>query len=51
MNILLKTKDKRKIRRRDRKINKAMIFPVDIHERNNKFTVTVDPKMHVNCNW
>ena len=27
-----------------KKIHKAMIIPVDIHERNKKFTVTVQPK-------
>ena len=44
MNMLFKTKD---IVRRticDRKINKAIIITVGIHERNKKFTVKVQPK-------
>ena len=44
MNMLFKTKAVRKIRRRDRKRHKAMVIPVDIHEQNKKFTVTVQPK-------
>ena len=48
--MLFKTDSVRKIRRCDRKIHKAMIIPVDIHEINKKFTVTVQQKMHVNWN-
>ena len=44
MNMLFKTKDERKISRCDRNIHKAMRIPVDIHEWNKKFTVTVQPK-------
>ena len=43
MNILFKSNDVRKIKRCDRKIHKAMIIPVDIHERNKKFIATVQP--------
>ena len=38
------TKDVKKIRRCDRKIYKAMIIPVDVNERNKRFTVTFQPK-------
>ena len=44
INILFKTKNVRKRWRCDRKIHKDMIIPVDIHERNKMFTVTVKPK-------
>ena len=44
MNILFKIKYVRKRRRCDRKIHKAVRVPVDVHERNKKFTVTVQPK-------
>ena len=44
MNILFKTKDVRKRKLCDRKIHKAMRIPIDIHETNKKFTVTVQPK-------
>ena len=43
MNMLFKTKAVRKIRIRDRKIHKAMRITLDIHEKNIKFTVTVQP--------
>ena len=42
--MLFKTRDVRKIRRRDRKIHKAMIITVDIHEINKNFTVIVHPQ-------
>ena len=44
MNMSFKTKYVRKRRIWDRKIHKTMIIPVDVHERNKKFTVTVWPK-------
>ena len=44
MNILFKNKNVRKSSRCDIKIYKAMRIPVIIHERNKKFTVTVQPK-------
>ena len=44
MNMLFKTKDEIKRRRFDRNIHKAMRIPVDIHETNKKFTITVQPK-------
>ena len=50
MNMLFKTKDVIKRKRRDRKLHKTMIIPVDTHERNKMFTVTVQPKMHLNWN-
>ena len=42
--MLFKANDVRKRSRCDRKIHKAVIIPVEIHERNKKFTVTVKPK-------
>ena len=42
--MLFNTNGLRKRRRRDRKIHKAMRIPVDIHERNERFTVTDQPK-------
>ena len=42
--MLFKTKDVRKGRKYDIKIHKSMIIPVDIHEINQKFAVTVQPK-------
>ena len=44
-----KTKNVRNRRICDRKIHKAMIIPVEIHEENKKFTVTFQPKN--TCNW
>ena len=43
-NLLFKTKDVKKRNRRDRKTHKAIIIIFEIHERNKKFTVTVQPK-------
>ena len=48
MYMLFKTKDVRKRRKFDRKIHKAVRITVDINEKNKRFTVTVQPKMHVN---
>ena len=44
MNMLFKTKDEIKRRICDGNIHKAMRIPVDIHEINKRFTVTVQPK-------
>ena len=44
MNILSKNNDEIKRSRCDRSIHKAMIIPVDIHQTNKKFSVTVQPK-------
>ena len=44
IDMLFKAKDVRKGRICDRKIHKDMKIPVDIHERNKKFIVTVQPK-------
>ena len=44
MNMLFKTKDVRKRSRCDRKIHKSMRILVDIHERNRKFSVTIQPR-------
>ena len=44
INILSKAKYVRKRRICDRKIHKAIKIPVDIHEKNKKFTVTFQPK-------
>ena len=44
MNLLFKTNDERKRRICDRNIHKAMIIPVEIHEINKEFTVTIQPK-------
>ena len=50
INMLFKTNDEIKISRCDQSIHKAMIIPVDIHQTNKKFSVTFNPKMHVNWN-
>ena len=44
MNMLFKNNYVGKIGLFDRKIHKAMIIPVEIHERNKKFTVTFHPQ-------
>ena len=44
MNMLFKIKYVSKRRRWYRKLHKAVIIPIDIHERNKKFTVIVQPK-------
>ena len=44
INMLFKINDARKRRMFDRKIHKAMRIPVEIHEINKKFTITVQPK-------
>ena len=44
MNMLFKTKAVIKRRRRDRIIHKLWEIPVGIHEKNKKFTDTVQPK-------
>ena len=49
--MLFETKDVRKRRRCDRKIHKDMRIPVDIHERNKKFTVTVQLKNACNLEF
>ena len=43
MNMLFKTKDEINRRRCDRNIHKTMRIPVDIHDTNKRFTVTVQP--------
>ena len=43
--MLFNTKDETKRRICDRKIHKAMRIPVDIHEINKMFTVTVQPNI------
>ena len=47
MSMLFKTKDERKISRRDSNIQKAMIIPVDIHEMKISL-LQFNQKMHVN---
>ena len=42
--MLFKTKDVIKISRCDRKIHKSMRILIDIHERNRKFSVTIQPR-------
>ena len=42
--MLFNTKDEGKRKICDLKIHKAIRIPVDIHERNRTFTVTVQPK-------
>ena len=44
MNTLFNTNDERKRKICDKIIHKAMIIPVDIHQTNKKFSVTVQPK-------
>ena len=44
INMLFKINDARKRRMFDRKIHKAMRIPVEIHEINQNFIVTVQPK-------
>ena len=48
MNILIKTKDERKISRCDRNIHKAMRIPVDIHQKIKNSLLHFNQKMHVN---
>ena len=50
MNTLFKKNDERKRRIHDRNINKAIQIPVKFYQKKEKFFVTVEPKMHVNCN-
>ena len=50
MNMLFQTNYERKGRIRDRNIHKSMGINFDINERNKKFIVTVQQKMHVNWN-
>ena len=44
LNMFLTTYEKRKIRRRNKIIRKAMVISVDIHQMNKKFSATVQPK-------
>ena len=44
LNMLFKTKDVIKISRCDRKIHKSIRIPVEVHEINKRFTVTVQPR-------
>ena len=44
MNTLFKTDDEIKRSIHDKIIHKAMIIPVDIHQTETKFYVTVQPK-------
>ena len=48
--MLYKTNDERKRVICDKSIHKYMIISVDVHQTNKKFSVTVQPKMYVDCN-
>ena len=50
MNTLFKTNKKIRIGVCDRSIYKSMRIAVDIHKTNEKFSVIVQPKKHVNWN-
>ena len=39
-----------KIRKYDKNIHKAVRITIGIHQTNEKFSITVQPKMHVNLN-
>ena len=51
MNKSFKNNDERKRKICDKSIHKGMRIPVDIHHNNKKFSVTVQPKIHVYWNF